>query len=222
MEEIRALRREFPDPFVEFADDNTFLDKAWGREFLRALTPEELHWFTETDASVAEDIGLCDMIAESGCRQLLIGFESPRESDLSGIDPVGWKQKIAPQARRVVDTLQSRSVSVNGCFILGLDNHTPDVFPMIRDFVKSSGLAEVQLTVMTPFPGSGLYERLRREGRLLAETFWERCTLFDVNYRPARMTVEELEGGLRWLFTELYSRETTAGRRRGFIKISRK
>ncbi len=222
MEEIRALRREFPEPFVEFADDNTFLDKTWGRDFLRAITPEEFHWFTETDASVADDIGLCDMIAESGCRQLLIGFESPRESDLSGIDPVGWKQKIAPQARRVVDTLQSRGVSVNGCFILGLDNHTPDVFPMICDFVKSSGLAEVQLTVMTPFPGSGLYERLRREGRLLAETFWECCTLFDVNYRPARMTVEELEGGLRWLFTELYSRETTARRRRGFIKISRR
>lgn len=221
MEEIHALRREFPDPFVEFADDNTFLDKAWGREFLRALTPEQLHWFTETDASVADDLGLCDLIAESGCRQLLIGFESPRETDLSGIDPVGWKKKIAPQACRVVDILQSRGVSVNGCFILGLDNHTPDIFPVIRDFVRSSGLAEVQLTVLTPFPGCGLYERLRREGRLLGEKFWDRCTLFDVNYRPARMTVEELEGGLRWLFEELYSREATEQRKRGFIQTSR-
>lgn len=221
MEEIHALRREFPEPFVEFADDNTFFNKAWGREFLRVLTAEELHWFTETDASVADDIGLCDMIAEAGCRQLLIGFESPREMDLSGIDPVGWKKKIAPQSRRVVDTLQSRGVSVNGCFILGLDNHTPDIFPVIRDFVVSSGLAEVQLTMLTPFPGSGLYERLRREGRLLGENFWDRCTLFDVNYRPARMKVEELEGGLRWLFTELYSSETTEQRKRKFIKMSR-
>ena len=221
MEEINALRREFPDPFIEFADDNTFLDKPWGREFLRELTPEQLHWFTETDASVADDLRLCDLIAESGCRQLLIGFESPRETDLLGIDPVGWKKKIAPQARRVVDTLQSRGVSVNGCFILGLDNHTPDIFPVIRDFVVSSGLAEVQLTVLTPFVGSGLYERLRREGRLLGEQFWERCTLFDVNYRPALMTVEELEGGLRWLFAELYSREATERRKRVFIQVSR-
>lgn len=218
MEEIHSLRREFPEPFVEFADDNTFLDKTWGREFLRALTREELHWFTETDASVADDPALCDLLAESGCRQLLIGFESPRDADLAGIDPVGWKKKIAPQVRRVVDTLQSRGVSVNGCFILGLDNHTSEVFPMVRDFVKSSGLAEVQLTVMTPFPGSGLYERLRGEGRLLTETFWERCTLFDVNYRPARMTVEELEGGLRWLFSELYSREATGARKRAFAR----
>ncbi len=221
MEEIQSLRREFPEPFVELADDNTFLNKAWGREFLRALIPERLRWFTETDASVADNPELCDLIAESGCRQLLIGFESPRAADLGEIDPLGWKQKIASRAHRVVDTLQSRGVSVNGCFILGLDHHTPEIFPVIRDFVLSSGLAEVQLTVLTPFPGSSLYGRLEREERLLGRQFWERCTLFDVNYRPARMTVEELESGLRWLFTELYSVEATEQRRRTFARMSR-
>ena len=58
--------------------------------------------------------------------------------------------------------------------------------------VRSSGLAEVQVTVLTPFPSTPLYARLRRDGRLLTERFWVRCTLFDVNFRPARMTVEEL------------------------------
>ena len=217
IEEIRSLRCDFPDPFIEFADDNTFLDKAWSREFLQALIPEQLHWFSETDASVADDPVLCDLIAKSGCRQLLIGFESPRAMDLVGMDPVGWKQRIAPQMQRVVDALQSRGVSVNGCFILGLDAHTVDVFPMIRDFVRASGLAEVQLTVMTPFPGSRLYDRLLRDGRLLRETFWDRCTLFDVNYRPARMTLDELESGMRWLFTEVYSRDATSQRQRSFV-----
>jgi radical SAM superfamily enzyme YgiQ (UPF0313 family) len=221
MDEIRSLRTAFSHPFIELADDNTFLDKAWSRDFLQAMIPEQLHWFTETDASVADDLVLCDLLAESGCRQLLIGFESPREMDLAGIDPAGWKQRVAPQAHRVVDTLQSRGVSVNGCFILGLDTHTPDVFPMIRDFVRESGLAEVQLTVMTPFPGTRLYDRLRRERRLLSERFWDRCTLFDVNYRPARMAVDELEAGLRWLFKELYSRQATSQRQRSFAKSSR-
>jgi radical SAM superfamily enzyme YgiQ (UPF0313 family) len=62
-------------------------------------------------------------------------------------------------------------VSVNCCFILGLDAHTPDVFADVLDFVRASGLAEVQYTVLTPFPGTPLYARLRREGRLLAERF---------------------------------------------------
>jgi len=206
---------------VEFADDNTFLDKNWGREFLRALRREELHWFTETDASVADDPVLCDLLAESGCRQLLIGFESPRAADLSGMDPANWKQRVAPDAFRVVEALQSRGVSVNGCFIVGLDSHTSDIFPAIRDFVRASGLAEAQVTVQTPFPGTRLYERLQREGRLLRREFWDRCTLFDVNYRPARMTVDELESGLRWMFTELYSQKELRQRFRSFAQASR-
>lgn len=120
----------------------------------------------------------------------------------------------------MVDVLQSRGVSVNGSFIVGLDTHTPEIFPAIRDFVRSSGLAEVQVTVLTPFPGTPLYARLRREGRLLAERFWDRCTLFDVNFRPAGMTVEKLESGLRWLFTELYSKEESANRIRSFVQHS--
>ncbi len=221
IQEIEAARRHFAQPFFEFSDDNTFLDKQWGRRFLRALIAQEIKWFTETDASIADDPELCGLLAEAGCRQLLIGFESPRADDLIRIDPAGWKCRVAPRAFRVVETLQSRGVSVNGCFILGLDTHTPDIFPAVRDFVRASGLAEVQLTVMTPFPGTPLYDRLRRERRLLSERFWDRCTLFDVNYQPAGMTVEELEQGMRWLFRELYSRHETGKRERSFARFGR-
>jgi radical SAM superfamily enzyme YgiQ (UPF0313 family) len=140
---------------------------------------------------------------------------------LAGIDPAQWKRRIAPQATRVVDTLQSRGVSVNGCFLVGLDAHTADNFPVIRGFVRSAGLAEVQVTVQTPFPGTPLYRRLRNAGRLLSERFWDRCTLFDVNFRPARMSLEELEAGMRWLFKELYGKEESAVRTRSFVQASR-
>jgi radical SAM superfamily enzyme YgiQ (UPF0313 family) len=216
MEEIRTARRYFKAPFFEFADDNTFLNKSWGREFLRELRREEIRWFTETDASVADDPALCDLLAESGCRQVLIGLESPRPGDLDGMDPRQWKRTRAGDTRRIIDALQNRGVSVNGCFILGLDAHTPDIFPELLEFVRSSGLAEVQITVLTPFPGTALYHRLRREGRLLRERFWDDCTLFDVSYRPQRMTVEELENGLKWLFTEAYSQPETTARKRAF------
>ena len=222
IEEIREARRHFKAPFFEFADDNTFLNKQWGREFLRELRHEEIRWFTETDASIADDPVLCDLLAESGCRQVLIGMESPHASDLDGMDPNQWKRTQAGHNRRVIDTLQSRGVSVNGCFILGLDGHTPEIFPDMLEFVRGSGLAEVQFTVMTPFPGTPLYHRLHREGRLLQDHYWDACTLFDVTYRPQRMSVEELESGLRWLFTEAYSPKETGRRRRGFaVQASR-
>lgn len=216
--EIREARRWFPQPFFEFADDNTFLNHAWSKELLRALVPLEIRFFTETDASVADDPELCDLLAASGCRQVLIGFESPRTRDLEGIDPADWKRRQIPRICRVIDALQPRGVSVNGCFILGLDTHTPDVFPEMLDFVRRSGLAEVQYTMLTPFPGTPLYEQLRREGRLLRDRFWDRCTLFDVNYVPKGMTVEDLEAGLRWLFRETYGAEATSERKRGFVR----
>jgi radical SAM superfamily enzyme YgiQ (UPF0313 family) len=74
----------------------------------------------------------------------------------------------------------------------------------------------VQVTVLTAFPGTPLYERLRREGRLLEEKAWQRCTLFDVNFRPSSMSVAELETGLRELVTRLYSAECTRERRENY------
>ena len=217
LSEIRAAKRHVRRPYFEFADDNTFLNHQWSKELLRALRDEEIHYFTETDVSVADDLELCDLLAESGCRQVLIGFESPRGDDLHGIDPASWKSRQSSRYLRAIDVLQSRGVSVNGCFIVGLDSHTPEIFPHLLSFVRSSGLAEVQYTVLTPFPGTPLYDRLRNEGRLLKEIFWDSCTLFDVNFQPKQMTVAELEDGLRWLFQETYNRVETTKRLRRFV-----
>ncbi len=217
--EIREALSMVDHPFLELADDNTFLNKQWSKEFLRALAPLGIRWFTETDISVADDDELLDLLAASGCRQILIGFESPDARDLAGLDPRGWKQRRAARAIESIRRIQSRGVSVNGCFILGLDGQTPDVFEHVRDFVEESGLIEVQVTVQTPFPGTPLYRRLAAEGRLLQERFWDRCTLFDVNYQPTHMTVEELESGLRWLFTELYSDRAVHARQRNYMEL---
>ena len=219
--ELREARRFFPEPFVEFADDNTFLDRRWSKHFLTALEREEIHYFTETDASVADEPELCDRIAASGCRQLLIGFESPFAGELAGIDPAGFKQRRATELSRVVDVLQSRGVSVNGCFVLGLDSHTPDVFPRLLEAVRRSGLAEVQFTVLTPFPGTPLYRRLSAAGRLLPDKGWDERTLFDVSYRPERMSVQELEAGMRFLFENTYTERATRARQRGFVRQKR-
>ena len=150
--EIREARRHVDEPFFEFADDNTFIDRRWSRELLRRLQREEIRYFTETDVSVAEDPELCDLLAASGCRQVLIGLESPRASDLGGLDPVDWKARQVPKMMRAIDVLQSRGVSVNGCFILGLDSHTPEIFHEVLEFVRNSGLAEVQYTVLDAVP----------------------------------------------------------------------
>jgi len=219
MTEIASALEIGEYPFFELADDNTFVNKKWGKEFLRAVAPLGISWFTETDISVAEDEQLLKVLAESGCRQILVGLESPYEDDLSGVDPKGWKQRHSKIYREAIDRIQSHGVTVNGCFVVGLDNHTPDIFPRLRDFIEESGLLEVQVTVLTPFPGTPLYNRMKCEGRLLKERFWDRCTLFDVNYTPRKMTVEELELGMRWLFGEIYNEAQYIHRKRHYMEI---
>lgn len=221
MAEIDAILEIWRDPFIEFADDNTFVHKKWSREFLENLRKRDVRWFTETDVSVADDLELIDLMAESGCQQILVGLESPRKSSLDGIDRGNWKSNRHDTYERFIDEVQSRGVTVNGCFILGLDSDTPDVFKEIAAFVKRTGLLESQVTVLTPFPGTRLYDRLKAEGRLLKGEYWDRCTLFDVNFVPSQMSVQELEAGIRWLFGQLYSDEELQRRRRHFMEIQK-
>jgi radical SAM superfamily enzyme YgiQ (UPF0313 family) len=219
IDEILAARQVIDQPFFEFADDNTFLNKKWGKDFVRAIAPLGLNWFTETDISVADDEELLDLLAESGCRQVLIGLESPGADDLQGMDPHDWKRKRADRYLEGIERIQSRGITVNGCFVLGLDNHTPEIFGRVKDFVERSRLLEVQVTVQTPFPGTPLYARLAREGRLLRPRYWEQCTLFDVTYRPRGMSVQQLEEGMRWLFREIYNEREYTRRKRHYMEI---
>ena len=84
-------------------------------------------------------------------------------------------------------------------------------------FANSVPLFEVQITILTAFPGTPLYDRFRDEERLLEDGRWDLCTLFDVNHQPKRMSVDELRAGMRWLSTELYAREALERRRRPFF-----
>src|SRR5437867_3007242 len=154
---------------------------------------------------------------DSGCQQILIGLESPRASSLDGLELNGnWKLRQQERYHSAIAKIQSYGITVNGCFITGLDGDTPEVFEQIFRFVKESGLYEVQVTFLTPFPGTPLYRRLQREGRLLRERAWELCTLFDVNVRPKNMSITELQDGFLRLVKRLYSAEETGERRRKF------
>lgn len=216
--DILAIRRLRPNAFIEFADDNTFVDKAWGKELCRALAPLGVKWFTETDLSVADDEELLELIAASGCRQLLIGLESPDASALDGLElRTNFKARRAGQAAEAVERIQAAGVTANGCFILGLDRHDRGVFERVREFAERTRLFEVQITYLTAFPGTPLYERLASEGRLLQPRRWDLCTLFDVNFQPTLMTPEELRARFYALTEQLYSREALERRRAPFF-----
>lgn len=215
--EIREIKKIWPKPFIEFADDNSFVHREHYKRLLRELAKEKLRWFTEADLGVAGDDELLGLMRDSGCQQVLIGLESPQRASLNGLElKNNWKARQQDSYREAIAKIQSYGVTVNGCFVLGLDGDTRGVFDDVLDFVRDAGLYEVQVTFQTAFPGTPLYTRLKNEGRILRDRAWELCTLFDINFRPKHMSVAELQGGFLKLVKQLYSAEETHERRAKF------
>ena len=222
MAELDAIERIWDKPFIEFADDNSFVHYDHYKALLRGMVGRNLRWFTEADIAVADDDELLGLMRDSGCQQVLIGLESPRKSSLNGIElNANWKMKQRDRYLEAITKIQSYGITVNGCFILGLDGDAKSVFDEVYKFVLESCLYEVQITFLTAFPGTPLYERLKREGRIIKSNAWELCTLFDINFTPRDMTVQELQDGFLWLAKTIYSDEVTKERRRKFRRMLR-
>lgn len=218
--EIQDIKKIWPKPFIEFADDNSFVRREHYKKLLHEVVKEKVRWFTEADVSVATDAELLGLMRDSGCQQVLIGLESPRRANLNGLElKNNWKARQQDHYRAAIAKIQSYGVTVNGCFILGLDGDTPDVFEDVLDFVRDSGLYEVQVTFQTAFPGTPLYARLKKEGRILRDNAWELCTLFDINFQPKRMSAAQLQSGFLKLVKQLYSAGETHGRRAKFKRM---
>jgi radical SAM superfamily enzyme YgiQ (UPF0313 family) len=219
-EELAAMRRLSPRPLVELADDNTFAGGRRAEPLLETLRDSGIRYFTECDWRLGERPEVLRMLAASGCAQVLVGLESQvfRYSGM-GAKTASWQRMMDS-----VDAIQDAGVPVNGCFILGAEGETRASLDRLTRYILESPLAEVQITLQTPFPGAELYRRLKRAGRLLPDRDWSHYTLFDVTFQPDKMTVEQLERGFREVVSAVFAasasqrreqiRRRIAGRRR--------
>jgi radical SAM superfamily enzyme YgiQ (UPF0313 family) len=215
--EIREIKRLWPKPFIEFADDNSFVHRRHSKQLLREVAAEDIRWFTESDVSIADDPELLALMREAGCAEVLIGLESPSAGGLNGVElRRNWKHGRVGHYLEAIERIQSHGIAVNGCFVLGLDGDGPEIFDAVYDFVQASGQFDVQITVLTAFPGTPMYDRLLADGRLLEPEAWERCTMFDVNFRPAQMSPGELQHNLVALGRRLYTDDERVRRRSAF------
>jgi len=214
--ELKTIAKIWPRPFIELADDNTFVHKPWSIKLVKTIGEFGAKWFTETDISIADNDELLREMARSGCAQVLVGLEAIDAESLDEADSKSWKRKRLSKYRESIQKIQDRGISVNGCFAFGFDNQGPEVFESTARFIEDSGLSEVQLTILTPFPGTVLFAKLQREGRLFVNRFWDKCTLFDLVFEPKGMTSAQLRQGFYDLAREVYIRKSTDQRKSRF------
>ncbi|MEQ8791675.1 MAG: radical SAM protein [Pirellulaceae bacterium] len=207
-EELDALSRIAPQPWLELADDNTFAGTRDFEPLLQLLTDAGARYFTETDWRIGERPEIVSQLANSGCVQVLVGIESL----VFRYGGMGAKQAEFDRMMQAAVALQEAGVVVNGCFIIGAEGETEASLDRLTQFLLDCPLAEIQLTLQTPFPGTSLYARLRREGRLLADRDWSHYTLFDVTYQPDLLSVADLEAGFQRVVGAVFSPEASARR----------
>ena len=191
-----------------FLDLNLIADVEYAKELFTALTALKLKWGGLTTTMIAWDDELLDMAARSGCRALLLGFESLSEGSLR-------ESRKSFNARRdyhyVVRQLHERGISIMGCFVFGFDHDDRDVFEQTVDFVLDANIDLPRYSILTPFPGTPLFRRLAREDRILTRDW----SLYDgqhVVYEPMQMSPEGLLSNTEWAWKRTYEYRSIAKR----------
>jgi radical SAM superfamily enzyme YgiQ (UPF0313 family) len=193
-----------------FVDLNLIADRDYAARLFEALVPLGVQWYGLSTVLLAEDLPLLKLAARSGCRGLLIGFESIVSGNLRSSSKVFNKPA---QFARVVDLLHAHGIAVYGCFVFGMDQDTPDVFLRTAQFAVETGIDLPRFAIVTPFPGTSLHERLDREGRILTRN-WELYDGQHVVFQPAQMSVQQLQEGTEQAWRYTYSMTSIATRLR--------
>lgn len=198
-----------------FLDDNITGDKKYARELFREMIPLNKIWVGQASVQVANDPELMNLAYRSGCRALLIGFESMSDS---GISQYRKTLKTIDENVSAVKKLQDNGIMTMASLIFGLDTDTPDVFDVAHDFLTRSKAAFFQACVMTPYPGTPVFNKLRNEGRILTDD-WTRFDASKVIIRPENLSPEELLKGYNKMKYHFYSNKSILQRSYPNIKI---
>lgn len=223
LSEIRTVLSVWKRPFIEFVDDNALVDRAYWKKLLSELRKHRLRWFAECDISIGQDQELLQIMRESGCREVLIGLESPLADDLNGLElKCNWKARVHARYRDSLKAIQDHHIRVIGCFMLGLDEQHADAGELIYEFAREVELFDVQVTLQTAFPGTPLFFRLAAEERLPLPVDYKHCTLFDLNIVPKGNRSDMVIDDFRRLLAKIHSNEESAWRWRKFKERMRK
>ena len=217
--EVETVKEIAGEPFISFTDENMLLDLDYALELARRMEGMEVLWECYCDVSIAEHPELLDQLYRSHCVLLLIGLESLDRENLAAENP--WKAARVEGYRQAMEKIQSHGIGVSGLFIVGFEYDTPAVFEDIIEFARQTKLMDVEVSALCPFPGTSLYQRMEKQGRIFCRD-WSRYTWIHVNHQPGKMSATQIIEGLFGLFVKLTSLDRLIMQKRYFRKSARR
>lgn len=197
IEDIKCLRTKH----IMFIDDNFIGNPQWTKEFLKAIQPLKLKWNAAVSANIGAMPDLLDEMKETGCQSLFIGFESLNNG---AVNNVHKKQNNTGKYEALVDEIHKRGIMINASFVFGLDGDDCTSFQTTLDWIVRNRIETVTSHILTPYPGTAVYEQFVRQGRII-ENDLSKYNTANVVFQPKNMTPEELYHGYLWIYKNVYS-----------------
>jgi radical SAM superfamily enzyme YgiQ (UPF0313 family) len=209
-ENVAAEIASIGSKWILFADDNIVGHGEYSRALFRAIKPLHLIWFGQASLHGMQDPETLRLMASSGCRTVFVGFESTSRESLMGC---GKRQNDPKKYLDAVRRLHDHGITVWGAFVFGFDEDTEAVFEDTVEFARKAGILIASFGVLTPYPGTRLFTRLQKEGRLLQDRWWlhEKRDGYPM-FVPKRMSVEQLFEGWQGAWKSFYSASSIAER----------
>ncbi len=201
IEDILAEIKSLKGKEVVFPDVNLIADVKFAKELFTAMIPLKKWWFGLTTTAIGDNEELLDVFEKSGCKGLLIGFESVNQETQKSINK-GVNR--VDEYKTLMEKLHKRGIMVMGCFAFGSDEDQKDVFKRTVDLCIEAKIDLPRFSVITPFPATPFYNELESEGRII-DRDWAMYDVEHCVYKPKHMTKEELEEGIAWAWKESYS-----------------
>jgi len=186
---------------ILFADDNIIANKQFAYELFNALKPLNMNTMCQATINISQDEPLLKLMRKSGCGAVFIGLESISEKNLAHMNKnINQRFKYV----EAIQKIQSFGILVQGSFILGYDFDSQSSFDELIDFIEESHLLMPLINILTPFPGTELFKRFEKEGKILHKN-WSKYDTKHVVFSPNGMTPEELFEGYRKVVRSVYS-----------------
>jgi len=173
-------------PNIIFRDDNIYSSPEYAKKLFSGLAPMRLSWTGNSSIDIAFDNDALKLAKESGCKGLFIGFETiyPKKLQKTSVGNMSSTDDYI----KAIKNIKSYGIKVTGAFILGFDNYTHRDYLKLMWFLIRSGLYSISLTILTPFPASQLFERLKHEGRITTFDWRKYDSLHHVVFQPKHMS----------------------------------
>jgi len=198
-EVINEIGRMEPG-FLFFVDDNIGGSHEYAKNLFRELIPLKVKWFSQASLSIVKDRELLDLARQSGCKGLFIGFESLSQQTIKAM---GKSVNRVAEYQDAIKQIHDHGIGIQGSFVFGTDYDDVSVFADVLRFVERTHLEAVIFSILTPFPGTRIYQSMLQENRLL-HTDWEKYDMNHVVYQPRKMTPTQLQEEFNRAYKRLY------------------